>query len=148
MVLRHSLFTSLTIISPIRILHHVLRFHSLQTLSHTSFIMAEPASSAKDAQDAFELEKRQIRPASSVVDIAATHSSIDLTDNESDNKAIVELDKNGKPIPKPEPKISYLKLYRFASPFDLLCVWYISHCSLPYGTKIKTQFVFIQPSTY
>lgn len=110
--------------------------------------MAEHTSSAKNVQDAFELETRQILPTSSVVDIPVSHSSIDLTDKESDDKAVVEFDKNGKPIPKPEPKISYLRLYRFASLFDLLCVWYTSHCYPPNGTKIKNQFVFIQPSPY
>ena len=87
--------------------------------------MAEHSSSAKDTQGAFELEKREIRAASSVVDITATPSSIDLADKDSNDKDAIELDKNGKPVPKPESKIAYLRLYRFASPFDLLCVLYV-----------------------
>lgn len=83
--------------------------------------MAEHSSSAKVTQDASELEKKEIRPASSVVDITATPSSIDLADKDA-----IELDKNGKLVPKPESKIAYLRLYRFASPFDLLCVLYVS----------------------
>ncbi|KAG0292687.1 Multidrug resistance protein 1 [Linnemannia gamsii] len=95
--------------------------------------MAEHTSSAKNVQDAFELETRQILPTSSVVDISVSHSSIDLTDKESDDKAVVEFDKNGKPIPKPEPKISYLRLYRFASLFDLLCVCIGTLCAFANG---------------
>ncbi|KAF9548257.1 Multidrug resistance protein 1 [Mortierella hygrophila] len=90
--------------------------------------MVERNSSAKDAKDAFQSEKREIRPASSVVDIAATPSSIDLADKDA-----VELDKNGKPVPKPESKIAYLRLYRFASPFDLLCVFIGTVCAFANG---------------
>ncbi|OAQ36589.1 P-loop containing nucleoside triphosphate hydrolase protein [Linnemannia elongata AG-77] len=95
--------------------------------------MAEHSSSAKDAQDAFELEKQEIRPTSSVVDITATPSSIDLSDNDTSDNGAVEPDKNGKPVPKAESKIAYLRLYRFASPFDLLCVLIGTVCAFANG---------------
>lgn len=85
---------------------------------------AEHSSSAKNAKDALELEKRNTVVDVDRNDVTATQSSIDLSDKDSDDKE-VELDKNGKPIVKPEPKISYLQLYRFASPFDYLCVVYV-----------------------
>ncbi|KAG0290507.1 Multidrug resistance protein 1 [Linnemannia gamsii] len=94
---------------------------------------AEHSSSAKTAKDAFELEKRD----ATVVDvdrndITATPSSVDLSDKDSNDKE-VELDKNGKPIVKPEPKISYLQLYRFASPFDYFCVFLGTICAFVNG---------------
>ncbi|KAG0069078.1 Multidrug resistance protein 1 [Linnemannia elongata] len=95
--------------------------------------MAEHSSSAKDAQDAFELEKQEIRPTSLVVDITATPSSIDLADNETNGNGAIEPDKNDKPVPKAESKIAYLRLYRFASPFDLLCVLIGTVCAFANG---------------
>ncbi|KAF9151478.1 Multidrug resistance protein 1 [Linnemannia schmuckeri] len=93
---------------------------------------AEHSSSAKTAKDAFELEKRDIVVDVDRNDVTATPSSVDLSDKDSDEKE-VELDKNGKPIVKPEPKISYLQLYRFASPFDYFCVFLGTICAFVNG---------------
>ncbi|KAG0064179.1 Multidrug resistance protein 1 [Linnemannia elongata] len=93
---------------------------------------AEHSSSAKNAKDALELEKRDTVVDVDRNDVTATQSSIDLSDKDSDDKE-VELDKNGKPIVKPEPKISYLQLYRFASPFDYLCVVLGTICAFANG---------------
>lgn len=90
---------------------------------------AEHSSSAKTAKDAFELEKRDIVVDVDRNDVTATPSSVDLFDKDSEDKE-VELDKNGKPIVKPEPKISYLQLYRFAAPFDYFCVLYVFYARL------------------
>ncbi|KAF9134279.1 Multidrug resistance protein 1 [Mortierella sp. 14UC] len=97
--------------------------------------------SAKDAQDTLELEMIHTQhPVSYVVDgdrnntTASSPSTLDLVDKDSDdNDSADQLDKNGKPIPKPEPKISYLQLYRFASPFDLFCVFLGALCSFING---------------
>lgn len=97
---------------------------------------AEHSSSANTAKDAFELEKRDIAVDVDRNDVTATQSSVDLSDKDSDDKE-VELDKNGKPIVKPEPKISYLQLYRFASPFDYFCVLYVFLC-------IITAFIILE----
>jgi ATP-binding cassette subfamily B (MDR/TAP) protein 1 len=83
---------------------------------------AETTSANKGLhQESLVLEKRDTVVDVDRNDITATPSSVDLSDTNSDDKA-VELDKNGKPIPKLEPKISYLQLYRFASPFDYFYV--------------------------
>ncbi|KAF9931463.1 Multidrug resistance protein 1 [Linnemannia zychae] len=92
---------------------------------------AEHSSPPKKAQDAFQSEKAEV-----VVDVdhnnaTLSSSSVDLSNDGSDDK--VELDKNGKPIVKPEPKISYLQLYRFASPFDYFCVFLGSLCAFVNG---------------
>ncbi|KAF9899271.1 Multidrug resistance protein 1 [Linnemannia zychae] len=95
---------------------------------------AENSSSNKGTlhQETLELEKRDTVVDVDRNDITATPSSVDLSDTNSDDKA-VELDKNGKPIAKPEPKISYLQLYRFASPFDYFCVFLGTLCAFANG---------------
>ncbi|KAF8945465.1 Multidrug resistance protein 1 [Haplosporangium gracile] len=93
---------------------------------------AEHSSPAKTAKDAFELENRDIVVDVDRNDVTATPSSVDLSDKDSDDKE-VELDKNGKPIVKLEPKVSYLQLYRFASPFDYFCVFLGTICAFVNG---------------
>ncbi|KAF9912885.1 Multidrug resistance protein 1 [Linnemannia zychae] len=92
--------------------------------------------SAKNAQDNLELERIHTQqPASYVVEVDrnAAAASLSSTLNLVDKDATVKLDKDGKPIPTSEPKISYLQLYRFASPFDLVCVFLGTLCSFVNG---------------
>ncbi|KAG0367828.1 Multidrug resistance protein 1 [Mortierella sp. AD032] len=99
------------------------------------------SSSAKNAQDTLELKRIHIQqPTSYVIDVdrnditVPSPSTFDLIDKDSEEKfTVVKLDKGDQPVPKPEPRISYLHLYRFASPFDLFCVIFGTLCSFVNG---------------
>ncbi|KAI1321286.1 Multidrug resistance protein 1 [Mortierella claussenii] len=103
-------------------------------------------SSRNDKQEVFELEKTSDAHVIDVErnDITATPSSVNLSDKYPADKPVIdaadsqdkgkEKDKEKKKAEADaEPKVSYLQLYRFASPFDWLCVLVGTLCAFVNG---------------